>query len=63
LGIALNKTDFVNQFDPNEIDVYAIFKFSGSGHTERINAFWFQDFDRNETTPDPMVKTNIIVIV
>ena len=53
LGVALNTTNFSNQFDPNEIEVYAIFKFTASGAEYRINAFWFQDYNRNENTPDP----------
>jgi len=53
VGIALNKTDFINQFDPAEIEVYAIFTHPATGYSKRIDGFWFQDYNRNESSPDP----------
>jgi|GEM_PF-1815361 len=53
VGISLSQSNFINPFNPNEIQVYAKFHHVSSGAIETINAFGFQDFDRNESTVDP----------
>jgi hypothetical protein len=54
VGVSLGQTPIIhNPFDPNEIQVYAEFTNSASGITEHVNAFWFQDFERNASSFDP----------
>lgn len=52
-GVRLNIDNFSNPFDPLDIDIYAIFTNTATGASQRVNAFWYQDYEMHEDTPDP----------
>ncbi len=60
-GIALNTVSFNNQFDPDEIEVYAVFKFIPSGATQRVNGFWLRDYIQDDASPDPTVVNSCTI--
>jgi hypothetical protein len=53
VGFNTSPQNFSNVFNPEEINIYAIFTHIQSGETYKINAFWYQDFIRNPNSFDP----------
>lgn len=58
LGIQLNKTDFINVYDPNEISIEVQFLHPATITSKKVDAFWYKDFQINSNTPDPTNTTN-----
>ncbi len=51
VAIKLSQKSFVNPYDEQEIDVEV--EFVKSGVSYKVDAFWYQEFDRCSSCPDP----------